>query len=122
MALADPGYREICKRNHAEYLAAGIRPWLEGGGLNSTLIETHDEPDGGLDAAMIELDRNAELFSAVIRCTCDDTVDNKTIRKWARTLRYVAHRKKSQTRLKAFMKKAGGVNACADRYTKYLRA
>jgi hypothetical protein len=65
-------------------------------------------------------DRNADPFIAVIRCTCDDTVDNKTISKWARALRYVAHCNVPRTRLKMFMKKAGGVNACADRYAKYL--
>jgi hypothetical protein len=35
--------------------------------------------------------KNANPFTAVIRCTSDDTVDSKTISKWARALRYVAH-------------------------------
>jgi hypothetical protein len=52
--LADPAYRQICDRNHSKYLAAGIRPWQEGGGSNGILIETRDEPDGGVDAAMID--------------------------------------------------------------------
>jgi hypothetical protein len=64
--------------------------------------------------------KNADPFTAVIRCTCDDTVDNKTISKWARALRYVAHCKVPTARLKSFMKKAGGVNACADKYVEYL--
>jgi hypothetical protein len=62
--------------------------------------------------------KNADPFAAVIRCTCGYTVDSKTISKWARALRYVAHCKASRTRLKAFMKEAGGVNACADEYAK----
>jgi hypothetical protein len=33
-------------------------------------------------------------------------------------LRYVAHCNVPRTRLKMFMKKAGGVNACADRYAR----
>lgn len=37
------------------------------------------------------------------------------------TLRYVAYCKKPRTRLKTFMTEAGGVNACADRYTKLKR-
>jgi len=68
--------------------------------------------------AKLPLDENADPFAAVIRCTCDDTVDSKTISKWARALRYVAHCNVSRTRLKMFMKKAGGVNACADRYAR----
>jgi len=70
--------------------------------------------------AELPFDRNADQFSAVICCTSGDGVDNKTISKWARALRYVAHCKAPRTRLKIFMKKAGGVNACADRYAKYL--
>ena len=67
------------------------------------------------------LDKNAEPFAAVIRCTCGGAADNKTISKWARALRYVARCKKPGTRLKAFMTEAGGVNACADRYAKLKR-
>jgi hypothetical protein len=66
-------------------------------------------------------DKNADPFNAVIRCACGGDVDSKTISKWARALRYVARCKVSPTQLKTFMKEAGGVNACADRYAKYLR-
>ena len=62
------------------------------------------------------LDKSADPFTAVIRCTCDDEIDSKTISKWARALRYAAHCKAPRTRLKKFMKEAGGVNACADQY------
>ena len=67
------------------------------------------------------LDKNANPFTAVIRCTCDDNADSKTISKWARALRYVAHCKKPRTRLKTFMTEAGGVNACAAAYAKLKR-
>jgi hypothetical protein len=69
----------------------------------------------------LPLENNADPFAAVIRCTSGNGVDSKTISKWARALRYVAHCKGPRTRLKTFMKEAGGVNACADRYAKYLR-
>ena len=36
-------------------------------------------------------------------------MDNKTISKWARALRYVAHCKKPRTPLKRFMKKMGAL-------------
>ncbi len=62
--------------------------------------------------------KNADPFSAVIRCTSAVDIDSKTISKWARALRYVARCKVSPTQLKTFMKEAGGVNACADLYAK----
>jgi hypothetical protein len=71
--------------------------------------------------ANIPFDKNADPFIAVIRCTCGDGADNKTISKWSRALRYVARRKQPTTRVKAFMKEAGGVNACADRHARVMR-
>jgi hypothetical protein len=68
--------------------------------------------------ADLPLHKTADPFTAIIRCTCDDNVDIKTISKWARALRYVARFKVSPTQLKTFMKEAGGVNACADEYAK----
>jgi hypothetical protein len=70
--------------------------------------------------AYLPFDKTADPFTAVIRCTSDDNVDSKTISKWARALRYVARSKEPRMRLKKFMKKAGGVNACADLYVRYL--
>jgi hypothetical protein len=67
------------------------------------------------------LDKNADAFTAVIRCTCDDAIDNKTISKWSRALRYASRQKEPETRLKKFMKNIGGVNACADRYARLMR-
>jgi hypothetical protein len=71
--------------------------------------------------AHLPLDKNADPFSAVIRCTCGNAIDNKTISKWARALRYVRYCKTAQQPLKKFMTAAGGVNACADRYAKLMR-
>lgn len=59
--LHDPGYRARWERKRAEYLAAGIQPHEEGGGTAGTLIETRDDPTGGLDAGHI-----AELIDTVI--------------------------------------------------------
>jgi len=64
--------------------------------------------------------KNANPFTAVIRCTCDNQIDSKTTSKWARALRYAAHCKAPRTRLKKFMKEVGGVNACATRYVKHF--
>jgi hypothetical protein len=68
----------------------------------------------------LPFDKNADPFAAVIRCTSERKVDNKTISKWARALRYAAHCKRPRTKLRAFFKKMGGINACAERYTIYL--
>jgi hypothetical protein len=68
--------------------------------------------------AELPFDRNADPFSAVIRCTSDDNADSKTISKWARALRYVARCKEPVARLGTFMKEAGGVNACASLYAR----
>jgi hypothetical protein len=66
--------------------------------------------------AGLPVDKNADPFATVIRCTSERNVDNKTISKWARALRYVARCKVPSTRLRTFMKKMGGVNSCADRW------
>lgn len=51
--LDDPQYRARWERKRAEYLAAGIRPYEEGGGSEGMLIETRDDSRGGLDAGKI---------------------------------------------------------------------
>jgi hypothetical protein len=72
------------------------------------------------ECAELPFDKNADPFTAVIRYTSDDNADNKTISKWARALRYVARCKEPRKPATAFIKEAGGVNACADRYAEYL--
>jgi len=59
--LGDAGYRALWERKRNEYLAAGILPWEEGGGDAGTLIETRDDPRGGLDGSAI-----AKLIDDVI--------------------------------------------------------
>jgi hypothetical protein len=70
--------------------------------------------------AGLPFDKNSDPFAAVIRCTSERNVDNKTISKWARALRYAAHCKKPRAQLKTFFKKMGGINACAERYARYM--
>ena len=71
------------------------------------------------DFASLPFDKNADPFAAVIRCTCDRSVDNKMISKWSRALRYVAYSEVPSASLKTFMKEAGGVNSCAARFARY---
>jgi hypothetical protein len=70
--------------------------------------------------ANMPFDESADAFAAVIRCTSGNGVDNKTISKWSRALRFAAGAKKSRTSLKQFMKKMGGVNACAAQRARRL--
>jgi hypothetical protein len=70
--------------------------------------------------AGLPVDKHADPFAVVIRCTCDGKADNKTISKWSRALRYVVRVKKPRHQLTTFMKNRGGVNACAKRYAKYF--
>ena len=70
--------------------------------------------------AGFQFNKNADPFAAIIRCTSDDSLDSKMISKWARALRYVARSKKPETGLKTFMKKAGGINACATLYARHF--
>jgi hypothetical protein len=69
--------------------------------------------------AGLPIDIKADPFAAVIRCTCEHKLDNKTISKWSRALRYVARFKK-RTPLKAFVKNRGGINACAHLYAQHF--
>jgi hypothetical protein len=71
--------------------------------------------------ANLPFDKNADPFTAVIRCTCGDAADIKMISKWSRALRYASRQKEPNMRLKRFMKDAGGVNACTARYAKLGR-
>jgi hypothetical protein len=71
--------------------------------------------------ANLPFDKNADPFTAVIRCTSRGDIDSKTTSKWSRALRYVARSKQPGIGLQAFMKEAGGVDACADGYARLQR-
>jgi hypothetical protein len=65
-------------------------------------------------------EENADPFKSIIRCTSDRDIDNKTVSKYARALRYAARRKEPDMPLRTFMKEAGGVNACANLHAKHF--
>jgi hypothetical protein len=64
--------------------------------------------------------KNPELFSTVIRSTCDGVLDPKSVSKFSRALRYAAYRDRPPRMLKSFIKGLGGINGAADRYAKRL--
>jgi hypothetical protein len=62
-----------------------------------------------------------EPFAAVIRCTVDPTkVDKRTRSKWSRVLRYALAYKSHAEPLDQFIKRKGGINACASRFGQCL--
>ncbi len=70
--------------------------------------------------ADLRFNKNADPFTAIIRCTSDHSVDSKMISKWARALRYVAGSKRPTMPLENFVKRVGGINACAALYVRYF--
>ena len=56
-----------------------------------------------------------EAFSVTIYCVAPH-VDKKSRSKWARALRYAAATKPDDESIKSFIRRNGGINACASRY------
>jgi hypothetical protein len=62
-------------------------------------------------------------FAAVIRSTADPAkADKRTRSKWSRVMRYAAAYKLDAEPLDQFVKRKGGINACADRFSRRLGA
>ena len=60
-------------------------------------------------------------FAAAIRCTADTAkADKRTRSKWSRVLRYAAAYKPDSEPLDQFVKRKGGINACAARFARRL--
>jgi hypothetical protein len=61
-------------------------------------------------------------FAAIIRCTSDPAkVDKRTRSKWSRLLRYALEYKDCSELLEKFIKRKGGINKCAARFTRCVR-
>ena len=74
----------------------------------------------GFKYAGLPVDMTAYRFAVVIRSTCEQKVDRKTLSKWSRCLRYAARFKKPRVRLTPFIKNRGGINGCADLFAQDL--
>ena len=60
-------------------------------------------------------------FGALIFCTSDpEKVDRRTRSKWSRVLQYAARYKSPSKSLEIFVGERGGINECADRYSRRL--
>jgi hypothetical protein len=70
----------------------------------------------GLDASARE-----GPFTAIIRCSADPVkADKRTRSKWSRVMRYAAVYKSDLEPLDRFIKRKGGINRCAARYSRCL--
>jgi hypothetical protein len=59
-----------------------------------------------------------EPFAVIIFCTSDPAkVDRRTRSKWSRVMRYAMEYKSSPEPLAAFVRRKGGINKCAERFT-----
>jgi hypothetical protein len=60
-------------------------------------------------------------FAALIRCTADPAkADKRTRSKWSWALRYAAIYKPDSELLAQFIRRKGGINACAARFSRWL--
>jgi hypothetical protein len=74
-----------------------------------------------LQLRRLDLPTTDEPFAAVIRSTSDPgKVDKRTRSKWSRVMRYAAEYKTSAEPLAAFIRRKGGINKCAERFTRCL--
>lgn len=71
--------------------------------------------------AGIQFDGSVDPFATIIRCTSGKEALPKDISKWSRALRYAARGRRRRTSVKDFIKEAGGINACANRYARDRR-
>jgi hypothetical protein len=59
-----------------------------------------------------------EPFAVVLRCTT--SLDRRSRSKLSRVLRYAHHYKDNRESLERFLKRNGGINSCAAKYTRRL--
>jgi hypothetical protein len=60
-------------------------------------------------------------FAAIIRCAADPAkADKRSRSKWSRLMRYAAAYKPDSEPLDQFVRRKGGVNACAARFSRLM--
>jgi len=70
----------------------------------------------------LEVSEREDAFAAIIRCTADPAkADKRTRSKWSRVMRYAVAYKPDSEALDQFVRRKGGINACADRFSRQLR-
>jgi hypothetical protein len=117
--------RAVSKRTFSSGNRMAVRTLLESFFNLVTRWESEDRLEEGLYRLLDSLQapvplRIGEAFAVVIYCIAPH-VDQKSRSKWARALRYAAANKPDDESIKKFIKRKGGINACASRYAQYVR-
>jgi hypothetical protein len=69
----------------------------------------------------LEVSDREHPFAAIIRCTADPAkADKRTRSKWSRLMRYAVAYKPDSEPLDQFVRRKGGINACAARFTRWM--
>jgi hypothetical protein len=69
----------------------------------------------------LDVSDREDPFATVIRCTADPAkADKRTRSKWSRVMRYAAVYKSNSEPLDQFIRRKGGINECAARFTRRL--
>jgi hypothetical protein len=80
-----------------------------------------DRARRALRLCRLEVSGRDDPFAAIIRCTADPVkADKRTRSKWSRVMRYAAAYKPDSEALAQFIKREGGINACAARFSRCL--
>jgi hypothetical protein len=80
-----------------------------------------DRARRALRLGRLELSDREDPFAAIIRCTADPTkADKRTRSKWSRLMRYAAAYKPVSEPLDQFIRRRGGINACAARFARCM--
>jgi hypothetical protein len=69
----------------------------------------------------LEVSAREDPFASIIRCTADPgKADKRTRSKWSRVMRYAAVYKSDSEALGQFIRRKGGINECAARFSRRL--
>jgi hypothetical protein len=69
----------------------------------------------------LDVAEREDAFASVIRCTADPAkADKRTRSKWSRVMRYAAVYKADSEPLDLFIRRKGGINECAARFSRCL--
>jgi hypothetical protein len=97
------------------YLSAvyGLVAWWTAEGRET------DRARRALRLQRLQVSEREDPFAAVVRCTADPAkADKRTRSKWSRVMRYAAAHKPSDEPLGRFIRRKGGINACAARFSR----
>jgi hypothetical protein len=108
---------QATRDRNAIYLTAvyGLVAWWTAEGRDL------DRARRALRLQRLEVSDREDPFAAIIRCTADPAkADKRTRSKWSRVLRYAVAYKTDSEPLGQFIKRKGGINACAGRFSRRL--